>query len=176
MKKSEKFVEPPDQPEQPNLKPDRRNMFKRAGMLLGAGGALAALASPAGAQSDQNENGIVGLWLSTVSVPGIPSFSVIETFGGGGSFTGSGQTDLTRRALESTAWGIWKFVGGRNYHVIARFWTYTPPPPGYGTVDLTYTLSADGKKYAAVGTVQFFDLNNTSLGSFQAYDNGVRIA
>jgi hypothetical protein len=118
------------------------------------------------------------LWSVTVSSPGSPSFPAFESWGDDGTWTGSGQPDLTPAALGSTAWGRWKKVGERDYRVIARFWTYTPAavPSGYAAIDFTYTLSKDGKKYAGVGVTTFYDTNNAVLFSAQTYDDGVRIA
>jgi len=136
----------------------RRHLLKGAGVLLGAEAAL---------------------WGTVVSSPGLPSFQALETFGGGGVWTGSGQTDLTPAALASTAWGVWTSLGNHKFKVIARFWIYTPTavPVGYAAINFTYTLSADGKHYAGVGTTSSFDTNNNPLGPpAVTYDNGVRIA
>lgn len=55
--------------EQPNFKLNRRHMLKGAGMFIGASGALAALAVPAGASNNNGEedtDDIVGLWHTVV--------------------------------------------------------------------------------------------------------------
>lgn len=159
----------------------RRHLLKGAGMLVGAGGALAALAAPASAMSQNEEPGsIVGLWASVVSSPNnsFPAFKAIELWGDG-TFIGSAQTDLTPAALESSAWGRWTKVGDRTFKMIARYWTYTPAAvaTGFATLDFTYTLSADGKTYHGVGPTQFFDNNGNSLGPpATTHDDGVRIA
>jgi hypothetical protein len=159
----------------------RRHMLKGAGAFFGGGGALAALAAPAGAMSDDEDpSDIEGLFASVVSAPD-NSFPPFKVFGlwGDGTFIGSGQTDLTHAALESSAWGRWKQVGDRQFRLIARFWTYSPSavPTGFGTVDFTYTLSADGNRYHGVGPLQFFDNNGHSLAPpTTTHDDGVRIA
>ncbi|SPF39414.1 exported hypothetical protein [Candidatus Sulfopaludibacter sp. SbA4] len=159
----------------------RRHMIKGAGMFFGAGGALAALATPAGAMSeDQDQGDIQGLWASVVSAQNnsFPAFKAIELWGDG-TFIGSGNTDLTPAALSSSAWGRWTKTGPGKFHMIARFWTYDSKanPTGYVTVDFTYTLTADGKRYHGVGPMQSFDNNGNSLGPpTTTFDDGVRIA
>lgn len=167
--------------EQPNLRVNRRHMLKGAGMFLGASGALAALAVPAGATSEnENANEIVGLWRTVVSSPVnlFPPFGAFELWGGGGTFSGSGQPDLTTAALASTAWGTWKQVGERELHLVARFWTYNSDatPSGFAALDSIFTLSKDGKTYHGEGLTQFFDNNGNPLGSPAAtLDDGTRI-
>jgi len=154
----------------------RRHLLKGAGVLLGA---EAAAAPSASADDEDSQPSIEGLWGTVVSSPGLPSFQALETFGGGGVWTGSGQTNLTPAALASTAWGVWTSLGNHKFKVIARFWIYTPTavPVGYAAINFTYTLSADGKHYAGVGTTSSFDTNNNPLGPpAVTYDNGVRIA
>jgi hypothetical protein len=171
--------------EQLNLHVNRRNMLKRAGIVLGASGALAALATPAGATKDKDEDTdkdtdeVAGLWSTVVSAPdnSFPPFKAFEVYGAG-TWTGSGQTDLTPAALASTAWGTWKRVGHRKFRVIGRYWTYDPNenPTGFGAVDFTLTLSKDGKTYHGEGPTQFFDNNGKSLGPpSTTFDDGTRI-
>ena len=157
---------------------DRRQMFKGAGKLLGAG-ALAAVALPTGADAESDPSDIAGLWAVVVSSPGSPSFPAFESWGSGGTWTGSGQPDLTPAALGSTAWGAWTKMGDRMFHLIARFWTYSPTavPTGFAAINFTYTLSADGKTYHGVGTTEFYDTNNHPLGPpVPTTDDGMRIA
>src|SRR5579862_9262109 len=84
---------------------DRRRLLRRAGGLLAAGGALAALAQPASA--DTNSNELDGLWQSVVSAAdsSFAPFKAFEIYGGG-LWIGSGQTDLTPALLESSLWGV----------------------------------------------------------------------
>jgi hypothetical protein len=169
--------------EQPNFKVNRRHILKGAGMFLGASGAMAALAIPAGASNNNEEedaDAIVGLWLSVVSAPdnSFPPFKAFELYGGGGTWSGSGQPDLTPAALSSTAWGIWKRVGERKFRLVARFWTYNPDatPSGFAAVDVTVALSKDGKTYHGEGPLQFFDNSGNPLGPpSTAFDDGTRI-
>lgn len=83
-------------PEQPDLLVNRRKMLKRAGMVLGASGALAALVIPAGATSGEDDaDEIAGLWHGVVSAKD-NSFSPFKTFElYGGIWISSGQPDLT---------------------------------------------------------------------------------
>src|SRR5258708_15274851 len=72
--------------EQPSLKVNRRHMLKGAGMFLGASGTLAALATPAGASSeDEDADDIAGLWQGIVSAQdnSFPPFKTFEQYGGG---------------------------------------------------------------------------------------------
>ncbi len=152
-------------------------------MFLGASGALAALAIPAGASNnnqEKDEDEIAGLWLTVVSAPdnSFPAFKAFELYGGGGTFSGSGQPDLTPAALSSTAWGTWKRVGDRKFRVVARFWTYNPnaTPSGFAAVEFTVTLSNDGKTFHGEGPSQFFDNNGDPLGlPSTIFDDGTRI-
>lgn len=170
-------------PEPSNLRVNRRQMLKRAGMVLGASGALAALAVPAEAEKNNGEKDadeIVGLWRTVVSAPdnSFPAFPAFEVWSAGGTFTGSGQPDLTPAALASTAWGAWKRVRERRFHLVARFWTYNPDasPSGFASVDFLYTLSNDGNTYHGEGPTQFFDNNGIPLGPPSAtFDDGTRI-
>lgn len=167
--------------EQPNFKVNRRHMLKGAGMFLGASGALAALAVPAGATSeDEDADEILGLWHTVVSAPdnSFPAFGAFELWGGGGTFSGSGQPDLTPAALASTAWGTWKRLGERKFHLVARFWTYNPDatPSGFAALDFIFVLSQDGKTYHGEGPTQFFDNNSNALGlPSTTFDDGIRI-
>jgi hypothetical protein len=170
-----------DNQKQPNLRVNRRHMLKGAGMFLGASGALAAFAVPAGATSeDEDADEIVGLWRTVVSSPdnSFPPFGAFELWGGRGTFSGSGQTDLTPAALASTAWGTWKRVGERKLHLVARFWTYNADatPSGFAALDSVFTLSKDGKTYHGEGSTQFFDNDGNPLGLPSAtFDDGTRI-
>ncbi len=167
--------------EQPNLQANRRQMLKRAGMVLGASGAFAALATPAGATSeDQDADEIVGLWQGLVSAKdnSFPPFATFEQYGGG-LWIGSGQTDLTPAALSSALWGTFKRVGHRKFRGIGRFWTYDPNanPTGFGAVDQTTIVSEDGKTYHGEASLQFFDNNGNPLGPpTTIIDKGNRIA
>jgi hypothetical protein len=169
--------------EQPNSKVNRRHLLKGAGMFLGASGAMAALAIPAEASNNNEEedaNEIVGLWRTVVSAPdnSFPPFGAFELWGGGGTFNGSGQPDLTLAALASTAWGAWKRVGRRKFRIVARFWTYNPnaTPSGFAALDFTVTVSKDGKTYHGEGTSQFFDNNGNPLSPpLPTFDDGTRI-
>jgi len=180
MRKSAKIQVPATQAES-QAGESRRHMIKGAGMFFGAGGALAALATPAGAMSeDEDPSDIAGLWATVVSAPNnsFPAFKAIELWGDG-TFIGSGNTDLTLTALSSSAWGRWTKIKDRTFHMIARFWTYNSnaTPSGFATVDFTYTLSADGKHYHGAGPMQFFDTAGNSLGPpTTTFDDGVRIA
>ncbi len=174
-------------PEQPSLKVDRRQVLKRAGMVLGASGALAALAIPAGARSvDQDADEIAGLWQGVVSPQDKMSFPPFKTFElfGGGIWIASGQTDLTLGALDSALWGVFKRVGHSTFRGIGRFWTYDMNfnNTGFGTVEETITVSKDGKTYHAEGPSQFFDNNGNPIpmnmggGPTTILDDGIRIA
>jgi hypothetical protein len=160
----------------------RRNMIKRAGMLFGAGGVIATLATPARADdTDSDKNGIVGLWGVVVSAAdnSFPAFPAFESWGGGGTWTGSGQPDLTPAALGSTGWGAWKLVKDGKFHMIGRFWTYSPAavPTGFATLDFVYTLSGDGNHYRGTGPTQFFDTSgNPYAPPTPTIDTGTRIA
>jgi len=141
---------------------------------------LASRVTRAAAEGEEDRNDIVGLWSTVVHAPDNSfSFNAFEQWGGGGTFIGSGQTDLTPAALESSAWGVWKRVGPRKFRVIARFWTYDPSanPTGFATIDFTFTLSKDGKTYHGEGPTQFFDNNGNPLGPpSPTLDDGTRIA
>ena len=121
-----------------------------------------------------------GLWSTVVHAPDNSfSFNAFELWGGGGTFIGSGQTDLTPAALESSAWGVWSKIGPRQFRVTARFWTYdaSANPTGFATVDFTFTLSSDGTTYHGEGPLQFFDNNGNPLGPpIPTFDDGTRIA
>ena len=170
-----------DPPEQANP-PDRRSLLKKAGMLLGGATALAALGTPAEAASDDSgADAIVGLWAGTVSAPdnSYPPFHVIDVFGGGGTYTGSGQLDLTPGALSSTAWGVWQRVGNRAFRYTFRFWTYDPNanPTGYADTVFTSTVSKDGKSYHGEGLTQLRDVNGNPIGPpFASFDDATRLA
>ena len=159
---------------------NRRNMLKGAGMFLGASGALAALAIPVGAASEQDADEILGLWQGVISAPdnSFPPFKTFEQYGGGGIWISSGQTDLTPAALSSALWGTFKRVGHRQFRGIGRFWTYGPggTPTGFGAADQITTVSEDGKTYHAEGPLQFFDNAGNSLGpATTLFDDGNRI-
>jgi hypothetical protein len=160
---------------------NRRNMLKGAGVFLGASGALAALAIPVGAASeDQVADEILGLWQGVISAPdnSFPPFKAFEQYGGGGIWIASGQPDLTPAALASALWGVFKRVGQRKFRGVGRFWTYDPSgnPTGFATVDQTTTVSEDGKTYHGEGPVQFFDNDGNSLGpATTMFDDGKRI-
>jgi hypothetical protein len=170
-------------PEPSNLRVNRRQMLKGAGMFLGTGGALATLAMPAEAEkhnAEEDADEIVGLWRTVVSAPdnSFPAFPAFEVWSAGGTFTGSGQPDLTPAALASTAWGAWNRVGKRRFHLVARFWTYNPDasPSGFASVDFLFTLSKDGNAYHGEGPTQFFDNNGSPLGPPSAtFDDGTRV-
>jgi hypothetical protein len=165
--------------EQLNVHVNRRNMLKRAGIVLGASGVLATLAIPAGATSEDHDVvEIVGLWQGVVSAQdkSFPPFMTFELYGG--IWISSGQTDLTPAVLASSLWGTFKRVGHRKFRGIGRFWTYDPTanPTGFGAVDQTTTVSEDGKTYHGKGSLQFFDNNGNSLGPpTTILDKGTRI-
>src|SRR5215470_4109832 len=74
-----------------------------------------------------DNGGPAGLWSTVVHAPDNSfSFPAFELWGSGGTFIGSGQPDLTPAALGSSAWGVWRRIGPRQFRVIARFWTYDP--------------------------------------------------
>jgi len=70
------------------LNVNRRRMLKGAGIVLGASGALAALAAPLGAageDEDRDRDAINGLWAGVVSTAdnSFPPFKALSLFGGG---------------------------------------------------------------------------------------------
>ena len=72
----------------------------------------------AAADDEGDQNKIVGLWHASVSVPcGTFLFQAFEQWGAGGTFLGSGQTDLTPGTLESSAFGVWKRIGNRKFQL-----------------------------------------------------------
>jgi len=127
-----------------------------------------------------DNGGPAGLWSTIVHAPDNSfSFPAFELWGGGGTFIGSGQPDLTPAALGSSAWGVWTKIGPRQFRVIARFWTYDPSanPTGFATLDFTFTLSRDGKTYHGQGPTQFFDNDGNPLGPpIPTLDDGTLIA
>jgi hypothetical protein len=158
----------------------RRNILKRAGLAAGAMGALALVKGTTVAKAEDQDQQIVGLWLTVLSAPdnSFPSFKIIEVYGGGGTYTGSGQPDLTPTALSSAAWGIWSRVGQRKFHSVAQFWTYNPDatPSGFAFGDLTSTVSKDGKTYHGEGRLQYFDNDGNPLGPpLTFFNDGTRI-
>ena len=156
-------------------------MLKRAGMVLGASGALATLALPARASSDdQGQIEIFGLWRGVISAQdnSFPPFDTFELYGGG-LWISSGQNDLTPATLASTLWGAFKRIDTRKFRGIGRFWLYDPSANsiGYATLDQITTVSEDGKTYHGEGPLQFFDNNGNPLGpSTTISDDGTRIA
>ncbi|MBV8632112.1 MAG: hypothetical protein JOZ83_14370 [Silvibacterium sp.] len=174
--------QPTDASTEPGLRLDRRRMLTRAGMVLGATGALAALTIPssaAGRESAEEADEMNGLWQGTISSPD-NSFSPFGAFlmYGGGIWTGSGSVDLTLAALSSTLWGAFKRIGPHQFHGIGRFWTYDANfnPTGFATVDQINTVSRDGKKYHGDGALQYFDNNGNSVGPATAFsDDSTRV-
>ena len=121
-----------------------------------------------------------GLWSDVVHAPDNSfSFKAFELWGRDGTWIGSGQIDLTPAALESSAWAVWRHVGPRQFRLIARVWTYDPSanPTGFGTVDMIFTLSRDGRTYHGEGITQFFDNDgNPVTPPIPTLDEGTRIA
>lgn len=162
---------------------NRRRMIKTAGIFLGAGTALAALAAPANATSEGEGLGpdeIRGLWHSVISAAdnSFPPFQVLELWGSG-LWIGSGQPDLTPGALSSSLWAVYKRVGPRTFNAGGRFWTYDPNanPTGFATVTEVATVSPEGKTYHGVGYAQFFDVNGNPLGPpTKQFDDATRVA
>jgi hypothetical protein len=154
-------------------------MLTRAGMILGASGALAALTLPKSAAAEESKNEMDGLWQGILSAPDnswTPIGNILMY--GGGIWTGSCQPDLTLAALSSTLWGAFKQIGPRQFHGIGRFWTYDANfnPTGFATVDQINTLSADGTKYHGDGVEQYFDNNGNSLGPAAPFwDDSTRV-
>ena len=127
---------------------------------------------------EDTEGLLAGLWHGVISSPdnSFPSFETFEQYGEG-TWTGSGQPDLTPAGLSSPALGRWKRVGQRKFRVVGRFWTYDPSenPTGYGAVDVTITVSENGNTYHGQGTLQFFDNNGHPVGSAPFVANATRI-
>jgi len=167
--------------EQPSMKVDRRSVLKRAGIVLGASGALAALAIPSGASpQDEGQGEILGLWQGVISAQdnSFPPFKTFELYGGG-LWISSGQNDLTPASLSSTLWGAFRRIGARTFRGIWRFWLYDPSANsvGFATLDQITTVSEDEKTYHSEGPLQFFDNNGNPLGpQTTILDNGTRIA
>jgi hypothetical protein len=167
----------------------RRHLLKRAGVLLGAGSAFAALLPSARANPGQNTvNEIDGLWQSVVSTEqgspfSIPPFMAFEIYAGT-LWLGSGQNDLTPPFPLSTLWAVFSKIGPSTYQGIGRVWTYDGNynSTGYLVVVQTTVLSPDGKTYQGTGLLQFFDNNfdnngnGNFLGQVKIFDNGTRIA
>ena len=175
-------VEQNDSPAQPDPV-NRRVMLKKAGMFLGAAGALAALNTSANAATEGQGLGadeIAGLWLGIISASdgSFPPFDVFDLFGGG-VYISSGQNDLSPASLSSAAWQTYKRVGPREFQAVGRFWTYdmNANPTGFGAVSVKFTVGKDGKTYHGEGPLQFFDSNGNSLGPpITIFDDGTRIS
>ena len=170
-----------DSLQQPGFNIKRRLILKGGGMLFGASGALAALASPASANSsDEDANKILGLWQGVISAQdnSFPPFKTFELYGGG-LWISSGQNDLTPASLSSTLWGAFQCIGMRTVRGIGRFWLYDPSANsiGFATLEQITTVSEDGKTYHGEGPLQFFDNRGNPLGPpTTILDNGTRIA
>ena len=102
-----------------DLRPTRRQLLKRAGVL----GATAALISPTAAlaKSTSATNGPEGSWIATFTItagPPLPPFKVLIAFDKGGSLVESEQGDEAPGSpptLASPGYGAWVSTGSDEF-------------------------------------------------------------
>jgi hypothetical protein len=116
---------------------------------------------------------LVGAWRAKVTarsgaLTAIPDLVFMTVFNVGGTMTESSNYDSAPPA--PPAYGVWRKTGERTFQARYDYWVAKPPagfdelakgggwtPDGYGTLEETITVSADGRSYVSTLTYGFVD-------------------
>ena len=156
----------------------RRQFLGRstAGVGLLGVGALLATASPACAQTD-DENALLGAWRAHVAIDsgplaGVP-FQFLLAYAAGGGMVESSNFDEAPPV--PPAYGSWVATGQRTFRSTYLFFTTSPPGSpntlatagwsfsGTGKLREQITLGRDGSTYSSRLYYQLFDANDKAL-------------
>jgi hypothetical protein len=139
---------------------NRRQTLTRAGVMLGAAGALGVFAIPSNAVAESQDpiGSPSGSWLSTLSVRGPDGFTfqVLETFDSGGGVVSTGSIDFQLGSKSGPVHGAWVRTGERTFRARAHAFSLDDSGKLNGLFDIREDdmLSNDGLHYSGAGTFE----------------------
>jgi hypothetical protein len=143
------------------MKQDRRDVFRKIGMLGATALALVGVSKPAKADEAAASNPLVGLW--DMTIPGSPTlyykYAISE-----GAYVCTGNLDGTAVPFGfkySPTMGTYVRTGHNSYQLRERSWAMDASgnPAGYSDFTGTAVVTADGKSFSGSGTYVQYDLN-----------------
>jgi hypothetical protein len=153
------------------MEQDRRNIFKKIGMLGASAFALTGLSKSAKAD-DERQNPLLGLWdavipvQSQVGVP-VPLYFKYAISEGGFVVTGNYDIDVTFNGgfTFSPGMGAYAWAGPNSYRWRHQTWVFDSKANPAGTTDNFGTLIVawDGKTFSAKGTTIQYDVNGKEV-------------
>ena len=154
------------------MEQDRRDVFKKIGMLGASALALAGVSKPAKADEAAASNPLVGLWDMTIPVQpaiGLPlpllfKFAISE---GGFVVTGNYDSDATFNGgfTFSPGMGTYGKTGHNSYRWRHQTWVFDASGNPAGATDNFGSLivAEDGKTFSAKGTTIQYDVNGKEV-------------
>jgi hypothetical protein len=150
-----------------NMEQDRRDLFKKIGMLSASTLALIGVSKRAIADSPPAQNPLLGLW--DLTIPGNPPLYYKYAISEGG-YVATGNQDVNPGAFPpftfSPTMGTYTRTGPNSYLIRERAWamTFNSVPPGapVGFSDFTGTavVAKDGNSWMGSGTWTLYDLSS----------------
>lgn len=146
----------------------RRHALTRAGLAGVAGAAgLAALvptATVASAATGDHDNDLVGTWLGTGTLTGLPpSFGTLLCFADGGTLSHSTAVDLQAGQVSTPSYGAWARTHAKTYAARFFFFTFDAQTNPSGSGEVTERLTVHGDHLRGTLILRLFDTGGNQI-------------
>jgi hypothetical protein len=176
-------VSAPESPAQTNdrtalrleSKMNQKPIVKKIGILCAVAlGVALPLVSSAGDYRDSYRDGdnrrhaaIEGVWDTTVTITTCDTNITIRTFRGTNLFEEDGSNVATSVAAPTPTLGRWRYLGGRKYSAIGRFFRYDLSGVFQGWTQLSRAIDMkpDGQSFTSVVKTELFDIFDNPVGT-----------
>jgi hypothetical protein len=148
----------------------KQTIAKTRWVLAAVLGMLLPLVGDAGDFRDgdsRHQAAIEGVWDTTVTLFTCDSHIILRTFRGTNLFEEDGSNVATSVAAPTPTLGRWRYLGGRRYVAIGRFFRYDPAGTFLGWTQLTRTIEMkpDEQSFASVVKTDLFDVFDNAVGA-----------
>lgn len=109
---------------------------------------------------------IEGVWDTTVTVLTCDTKIILRTFRGTNLFEEDGSNVATSVAAPTPTLGRWRFLGGRRFFAIGRFFRYDPAGTFLGWTQLSRTIEMkpDESVFTSTVKIEQFDIFDNAVG------------
>jgi hypothetical protein len=110
---------------------------------------------------------IEGVWDTTVTITTCDTNIILRTFRGTNLFGEDGSNVATSVAAPTPTLGRWRYLGGRKYVAIGRFFRYDLSGTFLGSTQLSRSIEMkpDGQSFTSVVKSELFDIFDNPVGT-----------